>query len=80
LDGLFLLPDAKKTSSDPLHSHRSGSFHPLLAWLTDLHISNRIAPVRGQLLSPLDRLSIKDARHFRHSFARENEMDGHVYP
>lgn len=45
-----------------------------------LHIAGRSAAVRSQSFSPLDRMKVKDNRRFRHSFTRDGDMNGHVYP
>ena len=48
-----------------------------------LHIASRIASVRSQSFSPLDRLNVQGDRRFRHSFREGqgwNGMNGRIYP
>ena len=48
-----------------------------------VHIASRIAAIRSQSFSPLDRLNIQGDRRFRHSFREvqgRNGMNGRVYP
>ena len=48
-----------------------------------LHIASRIAAVRSQSFSPLDRLNVQKDRRFRHGFRDghgRNGMNGRVYP
>lgn len=44
-----------------------------------VHLASRMAAVRSQSFSPLDRLNVKEGRRFSHSLNRDN-MDGHIYP
>ena len=48
-----------------------------------LHIASRIAAVRSQSFSPLDRLDVRRDRRFRHGFRESqgrNGMNGRIYP
>ena len=48
-----------------------------------LHIASRIAAVRSQSFSPLDRLNVQRDRRFRHGFREGHDragMNGRVYP
>lgn len=48
-----------------------------------VHIASRIAAIRSQSFSPLDRLDIQGDRRFRHSFKGaqgRNGMNGRIYP
>ena len=45
-----------------------------------IHVASRLAVVRSQNFSPLDRMNVKDSRRFRHSFDRSNGIAGRIYP
>ena len=45
-----------------------------------LHIASLSASVRSQSFSPLDRLSIKDSRRYRHTSSGNNGTESLVYP
>ena len=46
-----------------------------------VHIAGRMAAVKSQEFSPVDRMNLKGNRRFRHSFNRgENGVDGKIYP
>ena len=44
-----------------------------------VHLASRMAAIRSQSFSPLDRLNVKEGRRFRHSFSR-NPLDARIYP
>lgn len=46
-----------------------------------VHIASRLAAVRSQSFSPLDRMNIKDGRRHKHKFSGgEGGEAGHIYP
>jgi integrase/recombinase XerC/integrase/recombinase XerD len=45
-----------------------------------VHLASRMAAVRSQSFSPLDRLNVKEGRRYKHSFNRENGTRAPVYP
>ena len=45
-----------------------------------VHLASRIAAVRSQCFSPLDRLNVKDGRRFSHTFKQSDSMSGYIYP
>jgi hypothetical protein len=54
--------------------------HSTLAMVQNyLHLASETAAVRTQGFSPMDRMSVKDNRRFRHNFKRDNP-DGQIYP
>lgn len=45
-----------------------------------VHLASRMAAIRGQSFSPLDRLNIKEGRRFKHPYNRGDGMYGRIYP
>ncbi len=45
-----------------------------------VHLASRLAAIRSQSFSPLDRLDLKDGRQYKHSFGRQKKSNGQVYP
>jgi site-specific recombinase XerD len=45
-----------------------------------VHLASRMAAIRSQGFSPLDRLNIKEVRRFKHPSNHGKGMDGRIYP